>query len=165
MRVPLVLVTKKWVCRRALRLVDTNTTNPSQPLALASHQSHRPLGVPITRSSACVCGVPCWQIEVLPPDVARLTRLQALDLRGNRLTTLPLSLSAATSLRLLDVTDNALVLPLRRACAARVGQHHERGLHPLPVLALLAAGETAATTAAVCHRPRVCCSGLPGGVV
>ena len=85
---------------------------------------------------------PLWfsQIAHVPTDVARLFRLHTLDLRANKLTTLPLSLAQCSNLRLLDCTDNPLVPPLAAAANTAVGRHAERRKHPLPLLALLAAG-------------------------
>lgn len=48
------------------------------------------------------------QIADLPPDIAKLTRLEVLHLKGNRLTTVPAELKTLDKLRVLDLNDNEI---------------------------------------------------------
>jgi Leucine-rich repeat (LRR) protein len=47
-------------------------------------------------------------MAALPDEVGRMTALRELSLRGNRLTSLPLSMAGLRSLRTLDLRANAL---------------------------------------------------------
>jgi hypothetical protein len=93
-------------------------------------------------------------LQHLPTHLGALTALTSLRVASCGLSTLPLSLRRLERLRVVDATGNRLPGVLADAADAIVtvpggGSHHAgSSSHPMPLLAVLAAGECVAT--AVC---------------